>query len=65
MIATQIQYRERSDRMPGTQPSFYEFLRLSSVPASGRCARGTVLRGDTNRTIHAQSPSFYPPARWY
>ncbi|HZE71074.1 MAG TPA: hypothetical protein VE135_16310 [Pyrinomonadaceae bacterium] len=40
-------------------------LRVSSdyrVPVSGRFARGTVLRGDTNRIIHAQSPSFYPPA---
>ena len=32
------------------------------VPASGRFAGGTVLGGDTNRMIHAQSPSFYPPA---
>jgi len=32
------------------------------VPASGRFARGTVLGGDTNRIIHAQSPSFYPLA---
>jgi len=32
------------------------------VPASGRFARGTVLGGDTNRMIHAQSPSFYPTA---
>jgi len=32
------------------------------VPASGRFARGIVLGGDTNRIIHAQSPSFYPPA---
>jgi hypothetical protein len=31
------------------------------VPASGRFAHGTVLGGDTNRIIHAQSPSFYHP----
>jgi len=31
------------------------------VPASGRFARGTVLGGDTNRIIHAQSSSFYHP----
>ena len=54
-----IQYRERSDRMPVLNRRFKSSCD-QRVPASGRFARGTVLGGDTNRIIHAQSPSFYP-----
>ncbi len=61
MIATSIQYRERSDRMPALNHRFKSSWDYR-VPASGRFARGTALGGDSNRIIHAQSPSFYPPA---
>ena len=56
-----IQYRERSDRMLALNHCFKSSC-YDRVPASGCFARGTVLGGDTNRIIHAQSPSFYPPA---
>jgi len=42
MIATSIQYRERSDRMPALNQSFKSSCDYR-VPASGRFARGTVL----------------------
>jgi len=61
MIATSIQYRERSERMPALNHRFKSSWDYR-VPASARFARGTVLGGDTNRIIHAQSPSFYPVA---
>jgi len=56
-----IQYRERSDRMPALNQRFKSSCDYR-VPASGRFARGTVLGGDSNRIIPAQSPSFYPVA---
>jgi hypothetical protein len=57
MIATPIQYRERSDRMPPLNQRFKSSCDYR-VPASGRFARGTVLGAETNRIIPAQSPSF-------
>src|SRR5438552_16233688 len=45
MIATSIQYRERSDRMPALNMRFKSSCDYR-VPASGRFARGTVLGGD-------------------
>ncbi len=40
-----IQYRERSDQMPALNQRFKSSCDYR-VPASGRCARGTVLGGD-------------------
>jgi len=54
-----IQYRERSDRMPAPNHRFKSSCDYR-VQASGRFAPGTVLRGGTNRIIHARQVSTHP-----
>ncbi len=62
MIATPIQYRERSDRMPALNQRFKSSWDYR-VPASGRFARGTVSGRDTNRIISSSIAKFLP-TRW-